>query len=215
MTRLSSALLLAAITASTQAFAPVPPGSMQSIPYFANPDVGSTSVMENFPSSTKPISAMPEQPAAPAKKAAPTKKAAGGHGKSGIFAPVVVLAKNIVGEEELNKIRGKAIGLHSKVIGGFVDTHETPIGETALRALFQLADVNKNGSIEEEELATALRTLGFDLKENQIKGIFERADKDGNGVIDFEEWRKEAPSTLRTNLIKLAKRNGGELGFLA
>ena len=37
---------------------------------------------------------------------------------------------------------------------------------------------------------------------------------DDNDVIDFEEFCKEAPKTLRTNLVKLAKANGDELGFL-
>jgi Ca2+-binding EF-hand superfamily protein len=52
------------------------------------------------------------------------------------------------------------------------------------------------------------------LKEKQVKGIFERADTDENGTIDLQEWMTEAPKTLRTNLTKLAKKNGGELGFL-
>jgi hypothetical protein len=33
-------------------------------------------------------------------------------------------------------------------------------------------------------------------------------------VIDFEEFCKETPKTLRTNMIKLAKQNGNDLGFL-
>ena len=35
------------------------------------------------------------------------------------------------------------------------------------------------------------------------------------GVIDYEEFVKEAPKTLKTNLVKLAKNNGAELGFLS
>ena len=34
-------------------------------------------------------------------------------------------------------------------------------------------------------------------------------------VIDFEEFVKETPKTLRTSLVKLAKSNGHDLGFLA
>ena len=34
-------------------------------------------------------------------------------------------------------------------------------------------------------------------------------------VIDFEEFVKETPKTLRTSLVKLAKQNGHDLGFLA
>ena len=35
------------------------------------------------------------------------------------------------------------------------------------------------------------------------------------GVIDFEEFVKESPKALRVNLVKLAKANGHDLGFLA
>ena len=151
----------------------------------------------------------------PKAKKAPKKKV-GGHGQDGLFAPAVVAAKNVLGENELNKIRAKAISLHSKVITNFVDTSDTEFGNRVLEALFSLADQDSNGTIDEEELATALRSVGFrHLKEKQIKGIFERADKDSNGALDLDEWKKSAPATLRTNLIKLAKTNGGELGFLA
>ena len=34
-------------------------------------------------------------------------------------------------------------------------------------------------------------------------------------IIDFEEFVKETPKTLRTSLVKLAKQNGHDLGFLA
>lgn len=33
----------------------------------------------------------------------------------GVFAPVVVLARNIIGKKRFNQIRGKAIALHSQV----------------------------------------------------------------------------------------------------
>ena len=79
----------------------------------------------------------------------------------------------------------------------------------------KIADKNKNGTIEESELKEALLTLGFDLKEKQFKGVFERADVDSNGGIDLEEWMKEATKTLQTNLNKLAKKNGSDMGLLA
>jgi Ca2+-binding EF-hand superfamily protein len=61
-----------------------------------------------------------------------------------------------------------------------------------------------------------LQLLGFSwLQSKQIQGIFQRADLDDNGAIDFDEFMKEAPKTLRTNLIKLAKKNGGDMGLLA
>ena len=150
----------------------------------------------------------------PVKKA--PKKPAGGHKKGGLFSPIVRLAKKILGEERLNKVRGKAIGMHSNVIRDFVDTSDTEFGQKTLETLFSLADEDKNGRIDAMECQHALKRLGFKhLNEKQINGIFERADKDGNGTLDLEEFKAEAPKTLKTNLIKLAKSNGGELGFLA
>jgi len=155
-------------------------------------------------------------PPAPVKQT-PPKKAKAAHGKTGLFSPAVLLVKEAWGDDAaFNKFRAKVISMHSDVIASFVETSDSTVGKAALKTLFDLADRDRNGTIEEEELAHALNVLGFDwLKEKQLKGIFKRADKDGNGAIDMDEWFNEAPSTLRTNLIKLAKKNGGELGFLA
>jgi hypothetical protein len=153
----------------------------------------------------------PEPPSAPEKKPSPKKKDA-----EGIFAPAVLLTKDILGETELNKLRAKIINMHSDVIGKFTDTAQTEFGNQILRVLFTLADKDGDGTIDEQELTVALEALGFDfLKEKQIAGIFNRADGDKNGRLDFEEWEKAAPKTLKMSLIKLAKKNGHDLGFLA
>ena len=34
-------------------------------------------------------------------------------------------------------------------------------------------------------------------------------------IVDFEAFVKQTPKTLRTSLIRLAKENGNDLGFLA
>jgi hypothetical protein len=203
MTRFTTSLLLAAIVARSNAFTPSTPRSqsvVQNVPYFLN-------VVED-------ASVMMEEGPREAVKSKPAPKAKGPDHNEGPLSPVVILAKKVLGDAELNKLRGKVIGLHSDVIGSFVETANSPFGEQVLKTMFQLADQNKNGKIEEQELAGALRALGFDLADKQVKGIFERADLDANGELDFEEFRKEAPKTLRTNLVKLAKRNGGDLGFL-
>mmetsp|Transcript_53509 Transcript_53509/g.116882 ORF Transcript_53509/g.116882 Transcript_53509/m.116882 type:complete len:144 (+) Transcript_53509:122-553(+) len=43
----------------------------------------------------------------------------GNKGAGGPFAPLVVVTRNIVGEKDFNKLRGKAISLHSQVIKDF------------------------------------------------------------------------------------------------
>jgi hypothetical protein len=152
------------------------------------------------------------------KKAYPavkTRKAAATQHKEGPFAPLVHLTKQVLGEEELNKVRAKVISQHSDVIKGFVDTSDSAFGNAVLKQLFHAVDKNGDGTVDERELRQAFQILGFDwLKDKQVQGILQRADENENGVIDLEEWMREAPKTLRTNLVKLAKKNGGELGFL-
>ena len=82
--------------------------------------------------------------------------------------------------------------------------------------MFEAADADGNGTLDKQEVRDALHALGFKfVQAKQVDKIFERADLDGNEVIDFEEFVKETPKTLRTSLIKLAKQNGHDLGFLA
>ena len=104
----------------------------------------------------------------------------------------------------------------SKVISAFCETSESAFGKIALGQLYRIADKDGNGVIDKQELKSALTALGFThLSDAAIDGIFARADADGNAEIDFEEFMQEAPKTLRTNLIKLAKTNGNDLGFLS
>ena len=137
-----------------------------------------------------------------------------GH-KEGVFSPLVLATKSVIGIEKLNKLRGKVISIHSDVIGKFVETYETPLGERILSHLFAAIDSNEDGTLDNTELKKAFEVLGFTwLQEKQVNGIVKRADKDGNGVIDLDEFRAELPKTLRTNLIKLAKKNGADMGLL-
>jgi hypothetical protein len=218
-------LAIMALLASSSAFTPAPRNTMSKmqtastatmdLPYFVELKENKTSKQEEGVT----MDVTPMQSAASTIETPPKKKkeAKGGaaHGE-GIFSPVVKAAKVVLGEDKLNKVRAKAISMHSDVIASFVSTAEWPTGQAALKALFTLADQNGNGLIEEHELVTAVRALGFTwLQEKQVRGIFQRADSDENGLIDLQEWMIEAPKTLRTNLTKLAKKNGGELGFLA
>ena len=50
--------------------------------------------------------------------------------------------------------------------------------------------------------------------QNVAEQAFEALDANGDGVISIEEFCTEAPKTLKTNLVKLAKQNGSDLGFL-
>ena len=136
--------------------------------------------------------------------------------QEGIFAPAVKLTAQAMGRKELNAFRAKVIQEHTKVISAFVDTSDSKFGQIALKSLFEAADKDGNGTLDKEEVKAALQALGFTfIEDKQIDRIFKKADKDKNEVIDFEEFVKEAPKALRVNLVKLARENGHDLGFLA
>eukprot|EP00985_Skeletonema_marinoi_P017279 scaffold9388_cov148-Skeletonema_marinoi.AAC.24 len=164
--------------------------------------------------SSKLIMDIPPTPVAPKKKPAPKKKANAAH-KEGVFSPIVVVAGTILGPEQLNKVRAKVITIHSDLIKSFVGTSDSAIGQTVLQQLFKYVDADNSGYIDKEELAVALSLLGFKwLKEKQVNAIFDRADVNKDGMISLEEFMNEAPRTLKTNLVKLAKNNGGDMGLL-
>lgn len=163
-----------------------------------------------------PMPVAPSKPAAAAaiKKVAPKKKGKNPH-KEGIFSPIVVAAGAVMGEETLNKVRGKVIAIHSDLIKSFVDTADSSFGQSVLKQIFNLVDTDNSGYLDKSEVAVALNMLGFKwLKDKHVGKIFERADANGDLEISLEEFMIEAPKTLRTNLVKLAKNNGGEMGLL-
>ncbi|KAJ4955911.1 hypothetical protein NE237_012694 [Protea cynaroides] len=59
----------------------------------------------------------------------------------GLFAPIVVLTRNIVGKKRFNQLRGKAIALHSQVITEFCKS----IGADAKQRQGLIRLAKKNG----------------------------------------------------------------------
>ncbi|CAB9496458.1 expressed unknown protein [Seminavis robusta] len=190
--------------------------SSEPFPYYASLADTSNTLVEEAANEI----ALSEEPApkaeAPKPKTAAPKKKKGPVHKEGVLSPMVMFVRGFLGDELLNKVRGKAISIHSGVIGNFVETSDSVFGDAVLRSLFHLADKDGNGTICEAELQEAMQSLGFDwLQAKQVAGIFKRADADESGTIDMDEWVKEAPKTLRTNLVKLAKKNGNDMGLLS
>ena len=159
---------------------------------------------------------MPTEPPKPkTKQAKAEKEPKRAAWREGIFAPLVLGAKQAMGEQELKEFRASVIAKHSKVIGKFVDTSESKFGQLVLKRMFEYADKDGNGTLDKEEVKSALLDLGFDfMNEKQIEKLLKDADKDQNDVIDFEEFVTATPKALRINLVKLAKKNGHDLGFL-
>mmetsp|Transcript_88171 Transcript_88171/g.248078 ORF Transcript_88171/g.248078 Transcript_88171/m.248078 type:complete len:214 (+) Transcript_88171:78-719(+) len=140
-----------------------------------------------------------------------------GQAKEGVFTPVVLGAKKVLGDKQLAKVRGEVIKAHGEVIQRFVETSDTRFGQFALKTLFDLADTDCSGHIDKEELRIALIKLGFTWVEDdgKLDQLFNKMDEDGNQYVDWDEFTKRAPTVLKQSFIKLAKSNGGELGFLS
>ena len=60
--------------------------------------------------------------------------------ENGLFAPIVRVARDVIGVKRFNQIRGKAIALHSQVIGEFCD--EFGIDSKGKQSLIRTAKAN-------------------------------------------------------------------------
>ena len=57
-----------------------------------------------------------------------------------------------------------------------------------LERLFALADANRNGVLEPDEMREVLRMSGFAFSEEQVEAMLNVADVNGDGVVEFEEF---------------------------
>jgi hypothetical protein len=146
---------------------------------------------------------------------APKEKAKEAEESSGPFEPLVLVARDIIGAKELQKLRAQIIKEHAGVIANFVATADSAFGNTVLKALFKIADKDGNGTVDREELKEALEALGFvATSDKDMDKIMKKVDKDKNASIDFEEFKEAAEPILKNQLTQLAKANGHDLGFL-
>ena len=167
-------------------------------------------------------SAVPARPAKARRGA--LEVVAGNTNEGGLFAPIVVVARNIIGVKRFNQIRGKAIALHSQVR---VRSLVPPPAKAAQRH-------------HRERLVSARITNAPPARETRARRVRTRRNparppsprhsaRDGpppdpspppprpalaQVITDF---CKEigADGKVRQNLIRTAKNNGGRLGFLA
>lgn len=64
-------------------------------------------------------------------------------------------------------------------------THE----EYILKQVFNEFDVNKNGSLNEEELHTMLVKLEIPTEKRLLEPLLKKLDKSGNGVVEYDEFK--------------------------
>lgn len=69
------------------------------------------------------------------------------------------------------------------------DVRELTEDETEdYREAFRNFDKDNNEEIDEEELGTVMRSLGYSPTDAQLKDMMKRVDLDGNGSISFSEF---------------------------
>ena len=155
-------------------------------------------------------------PARPSKSGrGALKVVAGNTNEGGLFAPIVVVARNIIGVKRFNQIRGKAIALHSQVRPGTRERRST----TTRAKTHSVRNRHRKRLVWIETLfwfrsrAPRARprtrlTPAFPLLRSHV------ARRARQVISDF---CKEigADGKVRQNLIRTAKNNGGRLGFLA
>merc|ERR1711890_227119 len=57
-----------------------------------------------------------------------------------------------------------------------------------IREAFNLFDGDQSGAIDVRELKAAMRALGFEVKNEELKKMVSDVDNDGNGTIVFAEF---------------------------
>merc|ERR1712070_1339432 len=57
-----------------------------------------------------------------------------------------------------------------------------------IREAFSLFDSDASGMIDVRELKAAMRALGFEVKNEELKKMVQDVDNDGNGTIEFAEF---------------------------
>merc|ERR1711975_125244 len=57
-----------------------------------------------------------------------------------------------------------------------------------IREAFSLFDSDASGQIDVRELKAAMRALGFEVKNEELKKMVTDIDNDGNGTIEFSEF---------------------------
>merc|ERR1712093_492018 len=83
----------------------------------------------------------------------------------------------------MGEIDTEAMGKVSKKRGALTDEQMDEVREA-----FGLFDNDASGAIDVRELKAAMRALGFEVKNDELKKMVTDVDNDGSGTIEFNEF---------------------------
>merc|ERR1712153_98674 len=72
-----------------------------------------------------------------------------------------------------------------------------------IREAFGLFDGDASGAIDVRELKAAMRALGFEVKNEELKKMVADVDGDGNGTIEFGEFLEMMTGKMGEKVFKL------------
>merc|ERR1712022_72350 len=72
-----------------------------------------------------------------------------------------------------------------------------------IREAFSLFDADASGMIDIRELKAAMRALGFEVKNEELKKMVSDIDGDGNGTIEFGEFLEMMTGKMGEKVFKL------------
>merc|ERR1712162_66763 len=72
-----------------------------------------------------------------------------------------------------------------------------------IREAFSLFDSDASGAIDVRELKAAMRALGFEVKNEELKKMVSDVDNDGNGTIEFVEFLGMMTGKMGEKVFKL------------
>merc|ERR1711907_210491 len=72
-----------------------------------------------------------------------------------------------------------------------------------IREAFGLFDADASGMIDVRELKAAMRALGFEVKNEELKKMVSDVDNDGNGTIEFGEFLEMMTGKMGEKVSKL------------
>jgi Ca2+-binding EF-hand superfamily protein len=89
------------------------------------------------------------------------------------------------GEIDFDEFKAMMLPSASDVVSKFRSIHKTV---KDVQMAFKKIDDDGNGSIDKDELTSALTTRGMNFTQQEIDAIFRAGDADGDGAIDYEEF---------------------------